>query len=181
MSVNSTITNLSWAVILPVKWQSGIPRLTLRIPCSVYQILFQLNLKNEFQSLVCFRIPWAAGIPDSKAQDSGFHNKKTPRFRKQDFPYVQRISESILKQFFSFTSQRSSVSLASSSCSLLRFHMITFQNLTYHFLFPQISGYNTLFTLQVNCNAPQMPFCCVIHLDSVSYNSLDSTQLDRSR
>ena len=76
MSVNSTITNLSWAVIPPVKWWSGIPRLALRISRSVYQILFQWNLKTEFQSLVSFRIPWAvfrilkSGILDSTTKNS---------------------------------------------------------------------------------------------------------------
>ena len=76
MSVNSTITNLSWVVIPPVKWWSGIPRLALRISRSVYQILFQWNLKTEFQSLVSFRIPWAvfrilkSGILDSTTKNS---------------------------------------------------------------------------------------------------------------
>ena len=100
MSVNSTITNLFWAVIPPVKWWSRIPRLTLRIPCSVYQILFQWNLKTEFQSLVCFRIPWAAGIPDSKEQDSGFHNKKLPDSGNRISPTCSELVSQFSSSFF---------------------------------------------------------------------------------
>ena len=181
MSVNSTITNLFWAVIPPVKWWSRIPRLTLRIPCSVYQILFQWNLKTEFQSLVCFRIPWAAGIPDSKEQDSGFHNKKLPDSGNRIPNTCSELVSQFSSSFFLLLPKGHQCLWHQVPVLFYVVTMIAFQNLTYRFLYPQISGYNTLFTLQVNCNAPQMPFCCVIHLDSVSFNSLDSTQLDRSR
>ena len=55
------------------------------IPNSNYWIqdLFQWNLDSGFQLLVGFRIPTAVSS-DSKAQDSGFHEEKFPRFRNPD-------------------------------------------------------------------------------------------------
>ena len=74
--------------------QFWIPDSTLWIPDSNYRIpdLFLVELG--------FRIPIVSGIPDSKAQDSGFHQQKFPRFRiphgkisrikEPGFPYMWR-------------------------------------------------------------------------------------------
>ena len=57
-----------------------IPHCGFWIPGVGFRILCQKNLDSGFQSLVGFRIPdsildSSCCIPDSKAQDSGFHSK----------------------------------------------------------------------------------------------------------
>ena len=61
---------------------------------------FQLLDSKSFSVELGFRIPIVCGIPDSKAQDSGFHKQKFPRFLilhakisripESGFPYMGR-------------------------------------------------------------------------------------------
>ena len=57
---------------------------------------FQLLDSKSFSVELGFRIPIVNGVPDSKAQDSGFHKQIFPRFRNPDsLTWCDRVQEKI--------------------------------------------------------------------------------------